>query len=175
MHRMTKLAVLATLVACAVTPAIGYAKGPPPNAPLPAKAKAYGRYCQNQSKKHVAGQKGTPWLEQTSISTTRALGRAVPLPRSVTPPTVTRPTGVSMARPAGFVARLVVAPVGAGAPRSGDDEAGPRAVRVGSDASPHAVSTTTATARLIRLFRLDDIALSGGRVSSPCATALVAR
>ena len=26
-------------------------------------AKAYGRYCQNQSKQHVAGQKGTPFSQ----------------------------------------------------------------------------------------------------------------
>ena len=36
---------------------------PGPNASLPAKAKAYGRYCQTQSKKHVAGQKGTPFSQ----------------------------------------------------------------------------------------------------------------
>jgi hypothetical protein len=36
---------------------------PGPSASLPAKAKAYGRYCQNQSKKHVAGQKGTPFSQ----------------------------------------------------------------------------------------------------------------
>src|SRR5438094_328220 len=36
---------------------------PGPGASLPAKAKAYGRYCQNQSKKHVAGQKGTPFSQ----------------------------------------------------------------------------------------------------------------
>jgi hypothetical protein len=36
---------------------------PGPNASLPAKAKAYGRYCQGQSKKHVAGQKGTPFSQ----------------------------------------------------------------------------------------------------------------
>ena len=34
-----------------------------PNASLPAKAKAYGKYCQNQSKKRVAGQKGTPFSQ----------------------------------------------------------------------------------------------------------------
>jgi hypothetical protein len=28
---------------------------------LPAKAKAYGKLCQNESKQHVAGQKGTPF------------------------------------------------------------------------------------------------------------------
>jgi hypothetical protein len=38
--------------------------GPPaPGASLPAKAKAYGRFCQNQSKTHVAGQKGTPFSQ----------------------------------------------------------------------------------------------------------------
>jgi hypothetical protein len=36
---------------------------PGPNASLPTKAKAYGRYCQTQSKKHVAGQKGTPFSQ----------------------------------------------------------------------------------------------------------------
>ena len=32
---------------------------PGPKAGLPAKAKAYGRYCQGKSKKHVEGEKGT--------------------------------------------------------------------------------------------------------------------
>jgi hypothetical protein len=32
---------------------------PGPKAGLPAKAKAYGRYCQGESKKHVEGEKGT--------------------------------------------------------------------------------------------------------------------
>jgi hypothetical protein len=32
---------------------------PGPSAGLPAKAKAYGRYCQGESKEHVAGEKGT--------------------------------------------------------------------------------------------------------------------
>lgn len=34
---------------------------PGPKAGLPEKAKAYGRYCQSESKKHVAGQHGTPF------------------------------------------------------------------------------------------------------------------
>jgi hypothetical protein len=34
---------------------------PGPNATPAAKAKAYGKRCQGQSKKHVAGQKGTPY------------------------------------------------------------------------------------------------------------------
>jgi hypothetical protein len=36
---------------------------PGPNASLPAKAKAYGFYCQNESKKHVEGQHGTPFSQ----------------------------------------------------------------------------------------------------------------
>ncbi len=34
---------------------------PGPNAGLPAKAKAYGRYCQGESRTHVAGTPGTPF------------------------------------------------------------------------------------------------------------------
>ena len=34
---------------------------PGPNASLPAKAKAYGKSCQDQSKTHVAGTPGTPF------------------------------------------------------------------------------------------------------------------
>jgi hypothetical protein len=48
-------------------PGVEYAPGPPetpgPGAGLPEKAKAYGRYCQGQSKKHVDGQKGTPFSQ----------------------------------------------------------------------------------------------------------------
>ena len=36
---------------------------PGPSASLPAKAKAYGFYCQGASKKHVDGQKGTPFSQ----------------------------------------------------------------------------------------------------------------
>ncbi len=36
---------------------------PGPNASAAAKAKAYGKSCQAQSKKHVAGQKGTPFSQ----------------------------------------------------------------------------------------------------------------
>ncbi len=36
---------------------------PGPKAPLPEKAKAYGVYCQGESKKHVDGQKGTPFSQ----------------------------------------------------------------------------------------------------------------
>jgi hypothetical protein len=34
---------------------------PGPHASLPAKAKAYGKYCRSESKKHVKGEKGTPF------------------------------------------------------------------------------------------------------------------
>ncbi len=36
---------------------------PGPKAGLPAKAKAYGRYCKGESKQHVDGQKGTPFSQ----------------------------------------------------------------------------------------------------------------
>jgi hypothetical protein len=36
---------------------------PGPNATPPAKAKAYGVYCAKESKKHVAGQTGTPFSQ----------------------------------------------------------------------------------------------------------------
>lgn len=41
----------------------GNSSTPGPKAGLPAKAKAYGRYCQAESKKHVDGQKGTPFSQ----------------------------------------------------------------------------------------------------------------
>jgi hypothetical protein len=36
---------------------------PGPHATLPAKAKAYGVFCNKESKKHVAGQHGTPFSQ----------------------------------------------------------------------------------------------------------------
>ncbi len=36
---------------------------PGPGAGLPEKAKAYGVYCQGESKKHVEGEKGTPFSQ----------------------------------------------------------------------------------------------------------------
>lgn len=70
LHR--KLAVIPALLVIAAVPALAIAsppsstpsgKTPGPNASLPAKAKAYGKYCQAESKKHVAGQKGTPFSQ----------------------------------------------------------------------------------------------------------------
>lgn len=38
-------------------------KTPGPSAGMPEKAKAYGVYCNDQSKKHVKGQQGTPFSQ----------------------------------------------------------------------------------------------------------------
>jgi hypothetical protein len=35
-------------------------EAPGPGAPLPERARAYGRYCKTEGRTHVAGQKGTP-------------------------------------------------------------------------------------------------------------------
>ena len=79
MNLLTKLAVVTSALALSAAPAFAVAAGPPsstppanqgtahklatpgPHASLPAKAKAYGRYCQGESKKHVKGEKGTPF------------------------------------------------------------------------------------------------------------------
>jgi hypothetical protein len=70
-----RLATIAGVLALAITPAAALASGKPTDpgsqgrANKPAtsgtqsKAQAYGKYCQNQSKKHVAGQKGTPFSQ----------------------------------------------------------------------------------------------------------------
>jgi hypothetical protein len=54
---------------------------PGPSATLPAKAKAYGKYCQNQSKKHVKGQSGTPFSKCVTAMAKLASG-ATTSPRS---------------------------------------------------------------------------------------------
>ena len=76
-HKLSRIAALGSIVAIgalgapamATPPATApgaakqAAKTPGPNAGHAAKAKAYGKYCANQSKKHVAGQKGTPFSQ----------------------------------------------------------------------------------------------------------------
>jgi len=71
----TKLAILAGALAISALPALAAAAVPEdpsagqkpatpgPSASLPTKAKAYGFYCQGESKKHVDGQKGTPFSQ----------------------------------------------------------------------------------------------------------------
>ena len=80
MKTMMKLTLPALAIACVVAPlAFGSpptnpgtqnaankkpdSTQPGPNASPAAKGKAYGRYCQGQSKTHVAGQKGTPFSQ----------------------------------------------------------------------------------------------------------------
>jgi len=61
----------------AITPT---AQTPPPgpSASAETKAKAYGKQCQNQSKKHVAGQKGTPFSKCVTAMAKVATGKANP-------------------------------------------------------------------------------------------------
>ncbi len=66
-----KLLMLTATMALGAAPALAHAAGPQgmghkpstpgPHATLPAKAKAYGKYCQSQSKTHIAGTPGTPF------------------------------------------------------------------------------------------------------------------
>jgi hypothetical protein len=72
----TRIAALTATAALLLTPAAALAGGPEyapehpthpthptpgPKASLPEKAKAYGVHCRGFSKKHVKGQKGTPF------------------------------------------------------------------------------------------------------------------
>jgi hypothetical protein len=51
---------------------------PGPSASPATKAKAYGKKCQGQSKKHVAGQKGTPFSQCVTALAKVATGKANP-------------------------------------------------------------------------------------------------
>jgi hypothetical protein len=80
----SKISAVASAIALVVLPAAALAQGGPvgnhgksqaapghtksssqpgPGATTTAKTKAYGRYCQGESKKHVAGQPGTPFSD----------------------------------------------------------------------------------------------------------------
>lgn len=79
MKRLLRIATLVGVLALMAAPTMalatqpaepghghGKANGPRtpqtgPKAPLPQKAKAYGRYCRQESKVHVAGTPGTPF------------------------------------------------------------------------------------------------------------------
>jgi hypothetical protein len=81
MKLQTKFAVVIGALALATAPAMALAsqptnpgqgngpkytpaeKTPGPDASTPEKAKAYGVHCKGQSKKHVAGEKGTPFSQ----------------------------------------------------------------------------------------------------------------
>jgi hypothetical protein len=49
---------------------------PGPRSSAKAKGKAYGKYCQDQSKKHVKGQKGTPFSQCVTAMAKLASGKA---------------------------------------------------------------------------------------------------
>jgi hypothetical protein len=77
----TKGGILLSCAALALSTTVGFASGsaryagqPGPDASPPAKAKAYGRHCQDQSKKHVAGQKGTPFSQCVTAMAKHATG-----------------------------------------------------------------------------------------------------
>lgn len=61
MKRLAAVTMIAALATVGAVPAVAGkpASIPGPNAGQPAKAKAYGKYCQNQSKQRVEGEKGT--------------------------------------------------------------------------------------------------------------------
>ncbi len=93
MKLTSKFAVCVSALALALTPTVAFAQGteytpahpehpahpghpahpehpghpahptPGPKSPLPEKAKAYGVYCRGFSKKHAAGEKGTPFSQ----------------------------------------------------------------------------------------------------------------
>jgi hypothetical protein len=72
--------VIAACAALLVGPGLAVGDKPPPTpgpkAGLPSKAKAYGRYCRNQSKKHVAGTKGTPFSRCVTAMAKLATGES---------------------------------------------------------------------------------------------------
>ncbi len=62
----TRLAVIAGIMALCAPPAVAFgAPGAHPKHPTThpgtKQAKVYGKLCQGESKKHVAGQRGTPY------------------------------------------------------------------------------------------------------------------
>jgi len=58
----------------ATTPSQQTPSTPGPDASPAAKAKAYGVHCQGESKKHVAGQKGTPFSQCVTAMAKLATG-----------------------------------------------------------------------------------------------------
>jgi hypothetical protein len=58
---------------------------PGPNASPGAKAKAYGRFCQGESKKHVRGQKGTPFSQCVTAMAKLATGTTTNPARACAP------------------------------------------------------------------------------------------
>ncbi len=104
MRTRLKIALLLTgLIALAAVPALALAQsgeatasreGPsyetaPPPLPGPAasqaeKARAYGRYCKGQSKKHVKGQIGTPFSQCVTAMAKAATNKKLPAQKACT-------------------------------------------------------------------------------------------
>jgi hypothetical protein len=79
MKRFAAITMIAALAAVGVAPAVaGKPATPGPNAGNAAKAKAYGKYCQDQSKKRVEGQKGTPFSQCVTAMARVARADAAP-------------------------------------------------------------------------------------------------
>ena len=57
-------------------PATTHAEPPGPDAAAATKARAYGRHCKGQSKKHVPDQKGTPFSQCVKAMAKMATGKA---------------------------------------------------------------------------------------------------
>jgi hypothetical protein len=76
--------IVALLIAMATVGSAGVLWAKPPAKPntttttavSPAPAKAYGRYCRNESKRHVPGQKGTPFSQCVTAMAKAANGRS---------------------------------------------------------------------------------------------------
>ena len=88
-----RLGVVVAVLAFGVTPALAVAANgsgkpskpgkssattPGPSASMPAKAKAYGKLCQAESKKHVAGTKGTPFSQCVTAMVKLATNTSTP-------------------------------------------------------------------------------------------------
>src|ERR671931_410527 len=86
--KIHRLATAAGVLALAVAPAAALGSGRPTDpgsqghanrtatsGTPSSQAKAYGKYCQNQSKKHVAGQKGTPFSQCVTAMAKLASGQ----------------------------------------------------------------------------------------------------
>ena len=79
-HLKLTTRIVATIAALALSAAPALAKPPHPT-PGPkagshANAKAYGKFCQGESKKHVKGQKGTPFSQCVTAMAKLASGKA---------------------------------------------------------------------------------------------------
>jgi hypothetical protein len=79
LKHLSRVALITSVMALCAAPAVAQTTGSyteqPPASPPP-QAKAYGFYCQGESKKHVDGQKGTPFSQCVHAMRQLANGRA---------------------------------------------------------------------------------------------------